>query len=227
MLAAGLLALPSVSDTAGVWLADSPAASVLPSSFTEAASHHHRHRHRHHHHHHHRTAPATTTAPSTTASGTSGGSSTSESSSTSSGSSSSASGSSTSASGSSTSASGSTSTSSGSATSSSSATSTSTSRPSSPAGGSANGPFIPYGPNSYLQRRLPATTPISPDNARLVDFAKTANPDAYLKIRGAHGVGWGIAYAEADCSDPIYKIGAGGTVPPGQEHLRTVGFHAP
>jgi hypothetical protein len=58
-------------------------------------------------------------------------------------------------------------------------------------------------------------------------YAAAHEPDSYLKIRGANGVGWGIAYAEASCSDPIYKIGPGGSVPASQEHLRTVGFHAP
>src|SRR4051794_11630197 len=94
-------------------------------------------------------------------------------------------------------------------------------------GTSSGRPFIPYGSTSFLQRPLPASTPVSAENARLLDFARTHNPDAYLKIRGANGVGWGIAFAEASCSDPVYKIGSGGNLPPGQEHLRTVGFHAP
>jgi hypothetical protein len=59
-----------------------------------------------------------------------------------------------------------------------------------------------------------------------VAHARANEPFPYLKIRGAHGVGWGIAYAMADCADPIYKIGSG-TVPASQQHLRTTGFHAP
>jgi hypothetical protein len=175
----------------------------LTTSFTEAA--HRRHRH---HHHHRQTAQAAATPSSSGATGASDASSATD---------------------------GSTPTgttpndpsgaASGGTTSSGSSTSTA---PAAPAGTSSrNGPFIPYGPDSFLQRRLPASTPVSADNARLVQFAKTDNPDAYLKIRGANGVGWGIAYAEADCTDPIYKIGTGGNLPPGQEHLRTVGFHAP
>jgi hypothetical protein len=89
-----------------------------------------------------------------------------------------------------------------------------------------NGPFLPYTADSFFRRQLPDVTPISPENARLVAFARSANPDPYLKIRGAHGVGWGIAYAEADCSDPVYRIGSG-TLPASQAHLRDVGFHAP
>jgi hypothetical protein len=61
----------------------------------------------------------------------------------------------------------------------------------------------------------------------LVAFAWSANKHSYLKIRGAEGNDWGIAYAEADCSDPVYKIGRGGNVPKSQQHLRDVGFHAP
>jgi hypothetical protein len=61
----------------------------------------------------------------------------------------------------------------------------------------------------------------------MIAFAKANDPNSYLKIRGAHGVGWGIAYAEATCADPIYKIAASGNVPKSQQHLRDVGFHAP
>lgn len=90
----------------------------------------------------------------------------------------------------------------------------------------AGGPFIPYSADSFFRSPLPAVTPVSADNARLVSFARSANQDPYLKIRGARGVGWGIAFAEADCSDPIYRIGSG-KLPASQAHLGTVGFHAP
>jgi hypothetical protein len=69
---------------------------------------------------------------------------------------------------------------------------------------------------------------VSGTSAQAIAMAKANDPHPYLKIRGTQGgVSWGIAYAMADCSDPIYKIGAGGSVPASQQHLRTVGFHAP
>jgi hypothetical protein len=203
MLAAGLLAIPSVSDAASGFLAGSSSSSSSLTSFVETANRHHRHRH---HHHNQQRTTAAAAAPSSSAAPAAPGDT-----STSGGTASSAD----------------TSVAAGSAGAASAAAPTRTSRSSSPAGSSANGPFIPYGRDSFLQRPLPASAPVSADNARLVAFAKSANPDAYLKIRGAHGVGWGIAYAMADCSDPVYKIGSGGNLPPGQEHLRTVGFHAP
>jgi hypothetical protein len=89
------------------------------------------------------------------------------------------------------------------------------------------GPFIAYSADSLFRKPLPAVTPVSSTSAQGVAFAKANDPSPYLKIRGAHGVGWGIAYAMADCSDPVYRIGSGGTVPASQQHLRTVGFHAP
>jgi hypothetical protein len=105
-----------------------------------------------------------------------------------------------------------------------------TSAPSRPSGSSAavsGGPFIAYSADSLFRKPLPAVTPVSSTSAQGVAFAKANDPSPYLKIRGAHGVGWGIAYAMADCSDPVYRIGSGGTVPASQQHLRTVGFHAP
>jgi len=90
-----------------------------------------------------------------------------------------------------------------------------------------SGLYIAYGASSFFQKPLPAVTPVSSTSAAGVAFAKANDPSPYLKIRGAQGVGWGIAYAMADCSDPIYKIGSGGSVPTSQQHLRTVGFHAP
>jgi hypothetical protein len=89
------------------------------------------------------------------------------------------------------------------------------------------GPFIAYSADSLFRKPLPAVTPVSPTSAQGVAFAKANDPSPYLKIRGAQGVGWGIAYAMAGCSDPVYRIGSGGTVPASQQHLRTVGFHAP
>jgi hypothetical protein len=89
------------------------------------------------------------------------------------------------------------------------------------------GPFIAYSADSLFRKPLPAVTPVSSTSAQGVAFAKANDPSPYLKIRGAHGVGWGIAYAMADCSDPVYRIGSGGTVPASQQHLRDVGFHAP
>jgi hypothetical protein len=68
---------------------------------------------------------------------------------------------------------------------------------------------------------------VSSDSASIVARARANEPYPYLKIRGAHGVGWGIAYAMADCSDPVYRIGSGGNLPASQQHLRTDGFHAP
>jgi hypothetical protein len=68
---------------------------------------------------------------------------------------------------------------------------------------------------------------VSSDSAAIVSYAKAHDPFDYLKIRGAHGVGWGIAYAMADCADPVYRIGSGGNLPKSQEHLRSTGFHAP
>lgn len=92
--------------------------------------------------------------------------------------------------------------------------------------GTANA-LLPYSLDSYFRKPLPSVTPVSPDSASIVAFAKANDPFDYLKIRGAHGVGWGIATAVADCSDPIYRIGSSGNVPASQQHLRTVGFHAP
>jgi len=89
------------------------------------------------------------------------------------------------------------------------------------------GPFIAYPADSFFRKPLPAVTPVSSTSAQGIAFAKANDPSPYFKIRGAHGVGWGIAYAMADCSDPIYKIGSGGSVPASQQHLRDVGFHAP
>jgi hypothetical protein len=89
------------------------------------------------------------------------------------------------------------------------------------------GPFIAYSADSYFRKPLPAITPISSSNAAKIAFAKSSNPDSYLKLRGPNGIGWGIAYGEGSCSDPIYKIGSSGNLPASQAHLRTVGFHAP
>jgi hypothetical protein len=93
--------------------------------------------------------------------------------------------------------------------------------------GSGTGPFVPYTADSFFRKPLPPTTPVSATSRQAVAFAKANDPSPYLKIRGANGVGWGIAYAEASCSDPVYKMAAGSNVPQSQEHLRTVGFHAP
>lgn len=87
-------------------------------------------------------------------------------------------------------------------------------------------PFLPYTPDSFFRKPLPANTPVDPNDAQMIAWTK-AHTDPYLKIRGANGVGWGIAYALATCADPMWHIGAGGSVPASQEHLRTVGFHAP
>jgi hypothetical protein len=87
--------------------------------------------------------------------------------------------------------------------------------------------FIPYWEDSLFRKPLPDDTPVSATSAEGVAFAKANDPYPYLKIRGAHGVGWGIAYAMADCSDPIYRIGSEGNLPASQRHLRDVGFHAP
>ena len=106
-------------------------------------------------------------------------------------------------------------------------TSGGTSQPAAPVAGSADGGNLPYSADSFFRKALPANTPVSATNAQEVAWAKANNADPYLKIRGAQGVGWGIAYALSGCSDPIYKIGPGGSVPTSQQHLRTVGFHAP
>jgi hypothetical protein len=95
---------------------------------------------------------------------------------------------------------------------------------STPAAG--GGPFLPYTADSFFRAPLPAVTPVSRDNARLVSFARSANPHPYPKIRGVSGNDWGIAFAEADCSDPVHRIAAG-QMPASQAHLRDVGFHAP
>ena len=92
---------------------------------------------------------------------------------------------------------------------------------------SAVAPFIPYWPDSYFRKPLPDDAPVSATSAQGVAFAKAHEPFSYLKIRGAQGVGWGIAYGEGACSDPVYRIGPSGNLPESQEHLRTVGFHAP
>jgi hypothetical protein len=105
--------------------------------------------------------------------------------------------------------------------------------PSKPAGGAtgsapvatSGGPFIAYSADSFFRRPLPADTPVSSTSAAGVAFAWANDPSDYLKIRGTGGSSWGIAYAMADCSDPVYKIS--GSVPASQEHLRSVGFHAP
>jgi hypothetical protein len=89
------------------------------------------------------------------------------------------------------------------------------------------GPYLPYTADSLFRKPLASTAPVAADNAQMLSWVKSHDPDSYLKIRGANGVGWGIAYAEANCSDPVYKIGPGGSVPASQQHLRTVGFHAP
>jgi hypothetical protein len=87
------------------------------------------------------------------------------------------------------------------------------------------GPFIAYSADSFFRRPLPAVTPVSPTSAEGVAFARANDPSDYFKIRGTGGSSWGIAYAMADCSDPVYKVS--GSVPASQEHLRSVGFHAP
>jgi hypothetical protein len=89
------------------------------------------------------------------------------------------------------------------------------------------GHYMPYSTDSYFRKPLPASTPVSSESARFVAHAKANEPFEYLKIRGAQGIGWGIAYAMATCADPIYKIGSGGNLPASQAHLRTTGFHAP
>jgi hypothetical protein len=236
MLAAGLLAVPSVVPTAGSWFTDSSTSTVSDPSLVEAA-------HRHRRQAQTGTAAASpsgstgtssgsTETSSGTSTGTTGtsssGTSTGTSGATSSGAASSgatSSGATSSAKSSGTTPSGTTS--SGTTSSGSTSSGTTSSSSGTSTGTSSTRPVIPYGSTSFLQRPLPASTPVSADNARLLDFARTHNPDAYLKIRGANGVGWGIAFAEASCSDPVYKIGSGGNLPPGQEHLRTVGFHAP
>lgn len=90
----------------------------------------------------------------------------------------------------------------------------------------AGGAFLAYTADSLFRKPLPAVTPVSATSAQGVAFAKANEPFPYLKIRGAQGVGWGIAYAMADCSDPVYKL-TGSNIPASQQHLRDVGFHAP
>jgi hypothetical protein len=123
----------------------------------------------------------------------------------------------------------------GSSTGTSTAPSTAPSSPSGAASGpgaaatapTTGGPFVPYTADSLFRKPLPDAAPVAANSAQMVAWAAAHEPESYLKIRGANGVGWGIAYAEASCSDPIYRIGAGGSVPASQAHLRTVGFHAP
>jgi hypothetical protein len=85
---------------------------------------------------------------------------------------------------------------------------------------------VAYSADSLFRKPLPAVTPVSPTSAQGVAFAKANEPFPYFKIRGAQGVGWGIAYAMSDCSDPVYKL-TGSNIPASQQHLRDVGFHAP
>ena len=94
-------------------------------------------------------------------------------------------------------------------------------------GTAGEGPYLPYSLDSFFRSPLPASTPVSATSAAEVAYAKAQDSLSYLSIRGAHGVGWGIAYGLGTCSDPVYRIGAGGNLPASQEYLRTVGFHAP
>ena len=91
-------------------------------------------------------------------------------------------------------------------------------------------PFIAYSEDSFFRKPLPPVTPVSPTSAQGVAFAWANDAHPYPRIRGVEGSGrpsgWGIAFALADCSDPIHTIRTR-TVPSSQEHLRTEGFHAP
>jgi hypothetical protein len=92
---------------------------------------------------------------------------------------------------------------------------------------------IPYGSRSLFRTALPVNAPVSPDNAYFVQWVKAHEPLDYWSIRGAdtpRGGGfnnYGMPFAQASCTDPVFKLASTASVPNGQEFLKTAGFHAP
>jgi hypothetical protein len=89
-------------------------------------------------------------------------------------------------------------------------------------------PFIAYSVDSYFRKPLPTTgVPVATDSATGINYAKANDPYSYPRIRGVGGNVWGMGFGIGNCTDPIFKIASTGNVPASQEHLKTVGFHAP
>lgn len=86
-------------------------------------------------------------------------------------------------------------------------------------------PFIPYGPTSLLQSRIPVDGPVSSDNAFFRTWEQANEPVDYWKLR-VTSAGFAQNYDEGQCSDPVFTIVSTGSVPTGQGFLKTSGFHA-
>lgn len=76
-------------------------------------------------------------------------------------------------------------------------------------------------------RPIPATAPVSSDNAFFVSYEKTHEPANYWKIRGPGTNAFGEPFGIGRCTDPVFKFASTATLPAGQSFLTTVGFHAP
>jgi cell division septation protein DedD len=88
-------------------------------------------------------------------------------------------------------------------------------------------PFVAYGEDSFLQSEL-TNAPI--DAALTAGFRSfiTSHPEqdaAFPLIRGTNGSEWGMAYAQGNQGDPVWKLT--GNVPKASSLLETQGFHAP
>jgi hypothetical protein len=86
-------------------------------------------------------------------------------------------------------------------------------------------PFLAYSPDSFFRKPVPASAPLDARSAVGIGYVKSADPSRFPLIRGVEGNVWGMPFAVASCSDPIWKLT--GSVPSKVSWLTTQGFHAP
>lgn len=86
--------------------------------------------------------------------------------------------------------------------------------------------FVPYGETSLFQTPLPDAAPVSPDNAYFVSWEKAHEPFNYWKLR-VTSKQYAMNFAQGVCTDPVFTLQSTAKTQPGQDFLKTVGFHAP
>lgn len=85
-----------------------------------------------------------------------------------------------------------------------------------------------YGDDAVIYRPLPNNAPLvsSAAQSAFTQYVNQAEPKDWWTMRTTSAQ-YAANYGVADCNDPIFKIASNGRVLAGQEHLKTVGFHAP
>jgi hypothetical protein len=84
-----------------------------------------------------------------------------------------------------------------------------------------------YATQPLWTRPIPASAPVSSDNATFIAWEKAHEPANFWKVRGPGTNPYGEPFGIGSCSDPVFKFAASATLPSGQGFLATVGFHAP